>query len=146
MMDSQLHARTAPNLGNKSLLSKCITNESHNSVHKVEDRKKPSSRSRTPFVQLAAYQLYWAISTSFEKQRNAPICKTVDFKNSRSKWRRWNTGKSDRSKFLETSDYKHANAFNIRFFFSFSWRCEIVCWNCGHCYLVADKWMTVGHR
>jgi len=83
MKDSQLHARTAINLGNQSLLSNCITDESHDSVDKVEEREKePSSGSRTPFVQPAAYSPYWATSTAFEKEGNAPICETKDFKNS----------------------------------------------------------------
>jgi len=83
MKDIQLHARTARNLVNHSLLSNCILDESHNSVDKVEERgKKTSSGSRTPFVQPAAYSLYWAISAAFEKQGKAPICETTDFKNS----------------------------------------------------------------
>jgi hypothetical protein len=40
MKGSQLHARTAKNLANQSLLSNCITDESHNSVDKVEEREK----------------------------------------------------------------------------------------------------------
>jgi hypothetical protein len=57
MKDSQLHARTPQNLDKQSLLSNCITDKSHYSVDKLEERN-PCAGSLNPFVHPTAYSLH----------------------------------------------------------------------------------------
>jgi len=67
MKGSQLHARTAKNLANQSLLSNCITDESHNSVDKVEEREKNPLQGveiRSPSPQPTHYTELFRLNSS----------------------------------------------------------------------------------